>query len=107
MDLLRSVAALMLWYGEKSDLAPGSGMFLVRLWCARPGRGHMKGSLCQSGEMFSGSLMKTRARGQNREHAYHTLYKQKSYNAADKHSILFLLFKGLTKCKSSTTMSAM
>lgn len=106
-SIRRSTAALMLWYGEKSDLAPGSGMFLVRLWCAGPGRGHMKGSLCQSSEMFSGSLIKTRARRQTREHAYHTLYKHKSYNAVDKRSILFRLFRRPTKCKSLATVSAM
>lgn len=40
--------ALMLWYGEKSDLALGSGMFLLRLWWVGPGRRHMKGALCQA-----------------------------------------------------------
>lgn len=52
-SIRRSNVALMPWHGEKSDLAPGRGMFLVRLWCMGPGRGHMKGSPCQSAEMFS------------------------------------------------------
>lgn len=99
-SIRRSNAALMLRYGAKPDLAPGSGMFLVKLWCAGPGRGHMKGSQCQSSEMFSGSLMKSRACGQTQEHAYHTLYKRKTYNAVDKHSILFLLFKGRQSVKA-------
>lgn len=59
-SIRKSNVALMLWYGEKSDLALGSGMFLVRLWWVGPGRGHMKGSLCQAAKMFSLSLMKTR-----------------------------------------------
>lgn len=71
----KSNVALMLWYGEKSDLALGSGMFLLKLWWEGPGRGHMKGSLCQAAKMFSLSLMKTRTHGQTREHACHTLYK--------------------------------
>lgn len=74
-SIRRSNVALMLWYGEKSDLALGSGVFLVRLWWVGPGRGHMKGSLCQAAKMFSLSLMKTRTHGQTWEHACHTLYK--------------------------------
>lgn len=93
-SIRNSNVALMLWYGEKSDLALGSGMFLVRLWWGGPGRGYMKGSLCQAAKMFSLSLMKTRTHRQTWEHACHTLYEHYSYNTVDKCSILLLFSKG-------------
>lgn len=93
-SIRKSNVALMLWYGEKSDLALGSGMFLVRLWWVGPGRGHMKGSLCQAAKMFSLSLMKTRTHIQIGEHACHTLYKHQGYNIVDSHGLLSLFFKG-------------
>lgn len=93
-SIRKSNVALMLWYGEKSDLALGSGMFLVRLWWVGPGRGHMKGSLCQAAKMFSLSLMKTRTHIQIGEHACHTLYKHQGYNTVDSHGLLSLFFKG-------------
>lgn len=64
-------------------------MFLLRLWWAGPGRGHMKGSLCQATKMFSLSLMKTRIREQTWEHACHALYKQWSYSTILLTSLLF------------------
>lgn len=90
LSIRKGNVALMRWYGEKSDLALGSGMFLLRIWWVGPGRGHMKGSLCQAAKMFSLSLMKTRTHEQTWEHACHTLYKQRSYNTVDKLSILLL-----------------
>lgn len=84
--------ALMPWYGEKSDLALGSGMFLVRLWWVGPGRGHMKGSLCQAAKMFSLGLMKTRTHGQTWEHACHTLHKHQELQQC-----------GQYQCSSSST----
>lgn len=105
-SIRRSNVALMPWHGEKSDLAPGRGMFLVRLWCVGPGRGHMKGSPCQSAEMFSLSLMRTRALGQTWEHACRTSYKNKSNNTTDRQGILFLLFTGRRSEEEDKRVSA-
>ena len=91
---IKGNVALMLWYGEKSDLALGSGMFLVRLWWVGPGRGHMKGSFCQATKMFSLSLMKTRTHGLTWEHACHTLYKHCSYSPVDSRVFLSCSFTG-------------
>lgn len=92
LSIRRGNVALMPQYGEKSDLALSSGMFLLRLWWVGPGRGHMKGSLCQAAKMFSLSLMKTRTHEQTWEHACHTLYEHQSYNTVDKLSIRLLFF---------------
>ena len=98
LSIRRGSVALMPRHGEKSDLALGSGMFLLRLWWVGPGRGHMKGSLCQAAKMFSLSLMKTRTHEQTWEHACHTLYEHQRYNTVDKLSIRLLF---LDKVKRS------
>ena len=79
-------------HGEKSDLALGSGMFLVRLWWVGPGRGHMKGSRWQAAkdvQSKSNEVQNTWADLRT----CHTLHKHKSYSAVDKLSIRLLFPK--------------
>lgn len=77
--------------GEKCDLALGSGMFLLRLRLSvggrraagGPGRGHMKGCLCQAATMFARRLMKTRTHEADlRSCVPATLHKRRGHAAA-------------------------
>lgn len=92
LSIRKGNVALMLWYGEKSDLAPGSGMFLVRLWWVGPGRGHMKGSFCQAAKDVQSKSNEYQNTWTDLR-TCHTLHKHYSYNTVDKLSIPLLLPK--------------